>query len=461
MKFKSLKPALLLSLLLVSDIVSANMVGTDGQNFNPTSNGVDFVTVQSARTLDAGVMNFGFFLNYAVNSLSFLDDADPKAIQTKTKFNDKLYTADLNLGLGLTKNLDVGLSLPFLLKQDIANDRQVAYFSGTGNTEQRVNLKYKFHEITSWANAFVLSVNHNNTNNNPYTGNNPGLTYDLEFASSWRWSDSWMGINLGHRFRNNGESLASQFGVAPLPNTYIYSLAWSRVFTDSETKMIFEVFGSSPSENKNDQNLSDRKLSNLEALAGLKQSYGENLQLHAGIGSELIQGFGSPDWRLYAGLNWTIGPLWKKSIKEETKKVIAEKPQPTAKKFILSNLRFRTNSDDLTEESASDIRQVIDAIQATANVDRIVVEGHTDSDGSAVYNQALSQRRAASVKKLIATNVPIDVSKVEGIGFGESQPIADNSNYQGRTKNRRVVVIVYTRPPSAGLEEEVEIYLTE
>ncbi len=445
----------------LTSLASANMIGTDGQNFNPTTNGVDFVTVQSARTLDPGILNFGLFLNYAVNSLSFLDDADPKAIQNRTKFNDKLLSADLNLGLGITKYLDVGLSLPFLLKQEIANDNQVAYFSSTGNTEQRVNAKFKFHEDANWANALVGSINRNNITNNPYTGANPGLTYDLEFASSWRWSDSWMGVNLGHRFRNNGTSLATTFGVAPLPNMYIYSLAWSRHLIESETKMIFEIFGSAPSQNNNDQNLSDRKLSNLEALAGLKRNVTENLQLHFGGGTEIFQGFGSPDWRLYAGLNWTIGPLWKKSIRDEAKKMRAANPTVTSQKFILSNLRFRTDSDELTEESAADLAQVIDAIKSTANVERISVEGHTDSDGSEAYNQNLSERRAKTVKRLLVTKVPFDTNKVTSAGFGESQPIADNSNYQGRTKNRRVVVDVYTRKVSDDPETLIEIRLTE
>ena len=47
----------------------ANVVGIDAQNFNPTSNGIDFVTVQSSETLEPGIVNLGLFFNYAINTL--------------------------------------------------------------------------------------------------------------------------------------------------------------------------------------------------------------------------------------------------------------------------------------------------------------------------------------------------------------------------------------------------------
>ena len=140
-------------IFLVSLSTRANVVGTDAQNFN-----------------------FGFFLNYAVNSLAFLSQADPAAIQNHVNFNDKLLSSDVSFGLGLTKYLDIGLTLPFLLRQDINNNNNVAYFSGTGNTEQRINAKYKFYEVGDWAKALVLTANRNNIDNNPYTGQDPGLT---------------------------------------------------------------------------------------------------------------------------------------------------------------------------------------------------------------------------------------------------------------------------------------------
>lgn len=453
------KTPLILSLLLPF-FVHANLVGTDAQNFNPTTNGVDFVTVQSGRTLDPGVVNFGLFLNYAVNTLSFLSEADPTAVQNNIKLNDKLFSADLNFGLGLTKNLDIGLSLPFLLNQEIKNDTQVAYFSSTGNTEQRLNAKFKFHSNDVWANAFVLTVNNNNIANNPYTGRNPGPTTSLEWASSWKWSDSWFAINLGHRWRDSGASLASRFGIDPIPDMYIYSAAWSRMLKNTDTKMIFEIFGGTPSADSQDVNLSNRKLSNLEALAGLKHNYNQNIALHAGAGMELFQGFGSPDWRIYAGLNWNYGPIWKKSIADEHKRKRTVKT-PKVQKFILTNLRFIFDSDQLEQQSLDDIDQIVQIIKDSEGVERVLVEGHTDSMGDENYNLELSRRRALAIKNRISTSVPMNPKLVDSNGYGESQPIDDNSNYQGRARNRRVVVTVFSRETLNNADSIIEIKLSE
>jgi outer membrane protein OmpA-like peptidoglycan-associated protein len=448
----------ILGILLLATQALANVIGTDAQNFNPTSNGIDFVTVQSARTLDPGILNFGFFLNYAVNTLSFLEQADPQVVQNRTTLNDRLLSADISFGLGLTKRLDFGLSLPVLLRQDIANDSQVAYFASTGNTEKRLNLKYKFYDTETWANALVFTVNQNNIQDNPYTGRDPGLTQAVEYASSWKWRDSWLGINLGHRWRNPGQSLASTFGIAPLPNMYVYSIAWSRMLASNDSKVIFEVFGSTPSASNNDVNLSDRQQSNLEALAGLKHDYNENIALHFGAGTELAQGFGTPDWRVYAGLNWTMGPIWRKSIPQQ----VAKAPPARAQKFILTNPRFKFDSEELEPESLKEVEQIIEIIAKTPHVEKVVVEGHSDSKGEEEYNMRLSTRRALAVKKLISVKVPMDISRIESEGYGESRPIADNSNYQGRAKNRRVVVIVYKRKAGpAGEDSLIEIRLTE
>jgi len=71
----------------------------------------------------------------------------------------------------------------------------------------------------------------------------------------------------------------------------------------------------------------------------------------------------------------------------------------------------------------------------------VQVIGHTDSTGSASYNNSLSQRRAASVATvLIQDGVP--AARIQTIGRGASQPIASNQTEQGRAQNRRVEIII-------------------
>ena len=67
--------------------------------------------------------------------------------------------------------------------------------------------------------------------------------------------------------------------------------------------------------------------------------------------------------------------------------------------------------------------------------------GHTDNVGSDAYNQALSERRTASVKDYVVKK-GVAGTRVSGQGFGESKPIADNKTAEGRAKNRRVEIKV-------------------
>lgn len=71
----------------------------------------------------------------------------------------------------------------------------------------------------------------------------------------------------------------------------------------------------------------------------------------------------------------------------------------------------------------------------------VIVQGHTDSTGSDAHNQALSERRARSVEQeLIARGV--DGGRIASMGFGETQPVADNDTAAGRQRNRRVDVML-------------------
>lgn len=69
------------------------------------------------------------------------------------------------------------------------------------------------------------------------------------------------------------------------------------------------------------------------------------------------------------------------------------------------------------------------------------VEGHTDSTGSADYNQGLSERRAVSVRDFLAQQ-GIGGQRMVAVGYGLSRPVADNATREGRAKNRRVEIVI-------------------
>lgn len=71
----------------------------------------------------------------------------------------------------------------------------------------------------------------------------------------------------------------------------------------------------------------------------------------------------------------------------------------------------------------------------------ILIEGHTDNDGTLAYNDALSKARAESVAQaLIARGVP--AARIKTMGLGPMRPVASNDTAQGRAMNRRVDILV-------------------
>lgn len=102
------------------------------------------------------------------------------------------------------------------------------------------------------------------------------------------------------------------------------------------------------------------------------------------------------------------------------------------------NITFPTGQAQI----ASSFYEVLDSVAIVlAEYDQtlVVVAGHTDSSGSDTFNKNLSQQRANSVSAYLKSK-GINQIRLEPVGFGEEQPIADNSTASGRQLNRRVEI---------------------
>lgn len=101
-----------------------------------------------------------------------------------------------------------------------------------------------------------------------------------------------------------------------------------------------------------------------------------------------------------------------------------------------SNVTFATDSSSISQSFhpvLTDVARVLNRYEKTT----MMVEGHTDSVGDANYNLQLSERRAFSVRNYLVGE-GVDQRRVTTIGYGETQPIADNGTAGGRQENRRV-----------------------
>ncbi|HVW60899.1 MAG TPA: OmpA family protein, partial [Puia sp.] len=106
-------------------------------------------------------------------------------------------------------------------------------------------------------------------------------------------------------------------------------------------------------------------------------------------------------------------------------------------KAVTNDILFDVNSDVIKASSYPIIDQLGTALQQNPSI-RVMIIGHTDSDGAAAHNMELSGKRAEAVKNYLTTHFSIDGARLRSDGKGATQPVAPNTTPAGKARNRRV-----------------------
>lgn len=106
-----------------------------------------------------------------------------------------------------------------------------------------------------------------------------------------------------------------------------------------------------------------------------------------------------------------------------------------------SGILFETASASVQSDARDNIKKLSEILNKYPDTN-ILVEGHTDSDGSEEYNQELSERRAKAVAG-IAKGYGVSSGRFTEVGYGENQPIASNDDAGGKQQNRRVEIAIF------------------
>ena len=99
-------------------------------------------------------------------------------------------------------------------------------------------------------------------------------------------------------------------------------------------------------------------------------------------------------------------------------------------------INFDTGKAAILPGSESVLNEIVKLLKQNADL-KLRVEGHTDNQGSAGANQALSEKRAQAVMAYLTAH-GVAVTRLTAKGFGQTKPVADNGTEEGRAKNRRV-----------------------
>lgn len=104
-------------------------------------------------------------------------------------------------------------------------------------------------------------------------------------------------------------------------------------------------------------------------------------------------------------------------------------------KVVLNNIFFDSGKFDLLPASQAELNRLVELLNENPDL-KIQINGHTDDVGSESDNQQLSEKRASSVVKYLSSK-GINPNRLSFKGYGESQPIADNTSVEGKRLNRR------------------------
>lgn len=309
------------SLFLFLGTAQANIIGADTQNFNPDYGHQDFVTVRSSATIPKAHINFSFFADYSAGSLPvYPDELTPETVN-KQDIDDTAVYVHLGFGLGLTDWLDVGMTFPYIVSQAIDSPQPRGQFAENGLVEMRFAAKARIFDFQDGGGVAIMGgVSMNRIEFNPFIGDDPGPTINLEVVVDKKFGNFHVSGNAGFRLRDPGEPNKDVGGRNIIPNDDIFVASLGLAYAlDEKLSVMGELWGAWPDGDFGGVAIY-RDFESYEVLAGLRYKYSEKLNFHGGATTGINNGLSTPDYRVYAGMNWMFGPLWKTDRVKKVKK---------------------------------------------------------------------------------------------------------------------------------------------
>lgn len=110
--------------------------------------------------------------------------------------------------------------------------------------------------------------------------------------------------------------------------------------------------------------------------------------------------------------------------------------------FAEDRVRFKINSFELTKEAKAALDEFAAKVLALDKGVYLEIQGHTDDTGGTDYNDQLGQQRAEAVRRYLARQHKLPLGRMSTISYGDTLPVETNKTSLGRSRNRRVVVVV-------------------
>lgn len=376
-------------------------------SFKPTPSQGPYFTVEGSQTLGQWGYAMGLWFELSNNSVI---SATLAGVRIRDIVNHQLV---LTAGgaVGVTEWLDLGLTVQFVPYQNFDTPGTGVSDNGARMGDIRFSPKFRILDSEKFPVGIAIV---------PYvtfpTGSDTHFTGDgkitgggvLVVESPLLWDRLRIAVNLGGDIRSS--SPLSTGGS--LDDRFLYGLGVN-VGIIKSLEFVAEINGWTPFEN-----IFDNNTRNMEFNGGFRIKPWRGLLLAVGGGTGILDAIGAPSYRVFGTVGWR-GPT------EERIEILRT-----------NKIHFEHDKARILPQSYTILNEIVSTIKRSA-VNRVTIEGHTDSTGSDVYNERLSQRRAESVRQYLISK-GVSASKLSSVGRGESTPVATNETREGRALNRRV-----------------------
>jgi OmpA-OmpF porin, OOP family len=407
----------------------------DTSLFDPAFDAGRFMSVHDSETFLRGRWSTGVYLDYARRPLEL------RELTTNRKFPivRDVLTGHFTGGFGITDWMSVGADVPVIFWQVFFDpDQQLGVGGGTlggapkqtraGLGDIRLETKFRLLDIDRYNFGIALV---------------PQFIFPTgrrgSFISGERWTPGakavfegnikdrvWLGVNVGYQYVRNSNQFTSANPNAVIDDTFTVGVGGRVRITDA-----WAFIGEVLTEGVLNNLYKHSTQTPMEVLGGIQFTPQSGAARGLGVtlmtGGGITRGVGAPQVEVALGLTYPTPKIVN---------VKAPRIQVDEKIIITQKIHFAFDSARIRPISFPILDDVAQILRENSHLAHVRVEGHTDSIGSDAYNMGLSRRRAGSVVNYLV-QAGISRHRLAPEGFGEGQPIAENSTDEGRAKNRR------------------------
>jgi MYXO-CTERM domain-containing protein len=445
--------ALLLAVALAFPARAETVDSVQITRFQPLGGANDLLGVASARLAGDRAWQLGLVLDYADEPLRLVGSGGSVALVKQAT------NASLSGTFGWTDRWEFSLVVPVTLSASgdpasalVPGLALAAPSSGLGDLRFTPRFLVGATGAVAWALLLPLTFP---TATAPYAGQG-GFTASPRVAAEFRAPGGWrVDANLGVVLRQ-----AQEFVDITPQSAFTYAVGGEYPFPGGRWSALATATG---------EIASGRAEQPGELLLAAAYRLPSGLTMTAGGGPGLSDGYGTPSFRILAGVAWApparpapapvsqpVAPppppeppvVAAAPLAVPPAAAVLPPPEPVpqvrlepTRIVLLEHLRFAHDSDVIEAASTQILDQVATVLRDHPSIELVRIEGHTDDNGSSAWNQDLSGRRAARVRAALVQR-GIEPGRLESKGYGPTRPIASNATADGRYRNRRVEFII-------------------